>query len=226
MKRIKLSDFSIIPIVSSARRLKISDEIYFSHKYSDYISNSKLSYINKVQGGSPIKYKIGFTGETTPSLQLGSAIHQLVLQPESFSLGPKCQKPTAKLGNTLDRIKYYRKNGYSIYDSITKASQDCNYYVNQIDSKIRKIIKEGLEYYIHSKNLDESVIFLNDKDWETCKTCVDNVSNNKDIQNALHPRDDFLEPYPSYNEDALFLDVLVTYKKKHITLKLKMKADN
>lgn len=147
MRQVKLSDFKIIPIISSARRLKISDEIYFSKKYSDYISNSKLSLINFSQGGSIEKYRNGFGGEVSASLALGSAVHELVLQPESFKLGPKCNKPTAKLGATIDKIKQYRKSGNSIYDSIIKASADCNYYVNQIESKISKIIKDGFKYY-------------------------------------------------------------------------------
>lgn len=226
MKEIKLEDFQIIPIVSSAKRLKISDEVYFSSKYAGYISNSRLATINKSQGGSPQKYQKGLSGDSTASLQLGSAVHELVLQPESFTLGPKCGKPTAKLGATIDRIKFYRKKGESIYDSIVKASKDCNYYVNQIDSKIPKIIKEGLGYYLATRDSEDSVILLNDKDFEACSACVKNISEDINIQNVLHPKDDFGDPYPSFNEDAIFLDVLVTYKDKHTTLKLKMKADN
>ncbi len=223
-KQIKFSDFKIIPILSSAKRLKISDEEYFSNKYSDYISNSRLGYINPEQGGSPSKYKVP-PHFSTQSLILGSAIHELILQSEEFSLAPKCNKPTAKLGATIDKIKSYRDAGESIYDSIIKASKDCNYYVSQIDSKIPKIIKEGLKYYLSLSN-QENIITLNDKDWDICNSCVTNVLNNQDIQKALHPIDNFGLELPSFNEDALFLDVIVTYKKKYTILKLKMKADN
>lgn len=226
MEQVKLSDFNIIPIVSSARRAKISDQVYFSKKYRDYISNSRLGYINPTQDGTPTKYAKGFGSDTTSSLQLGSAVHELILQPELFKLGPKCHKPTAKLGATIDRIRYYRNLGEPIYRSIIKASKDCDYYVNQIQNKIRKIIKEGLPYYMASMEFDESIITLSDKDWDTCKACVDVVSKDVFIQNALHPETPFGDPMPSFNEDAIFLDVLVTYKDKHITLKLKMKADN
>lgn len=223
-KQIKFSDFKIIPILSSAKRLKISDEEYFSNKYSDYISNSRLGYINPEQGGSPSKYKAP-PHFSTQSLILGSAIHELILQSEEFSLAPKCNKPTAKLGATIDKIKSYRNTGESIYDSIVKASKDCNYYVSQINSKIHKIIKEGLKYYLSLSN-QENVITLNDKDWDVCNSCVTNVLNNQDIQKALHPIDNFGLNLPSFNEDALFLDVIVMYKKKYTILKLKMKADN
>ena len=81
---IKLSDVKLIPLLHTVKRLKISDEEYFSSKYSEYISNSRLKYINPSQGGSPSKYKKGIQQETTRSLQLGSAIHEVFLQPESF----------------------------------------------------------------------------------------------------------------------------------------------
>ena len=225
MKQINFSDFKIIPIIDSAHREKISDEVYFSHKYADYISNSRLGYINPRQDGSPDKYKYP-PRINSSSLFMGSCIHELVLQPEIFSLAPKCKKPTAKLGATIDKIKYYRKKGESIYNSIVKASKDCDYYVNQIDSKISKIIKEGLSYYLISKDYDDNILTLSDRDWDTCNTCVQNVLSNQAIMSTLHPVDEFQDYLPSFNEDTLFLDILVLYKDKHITLKLKAKADN
>lgn len=40
--KIKFSDFEIVPVMKSVRKEDISDEIYFSKKYSKYISNSRL----------------------------------------------------------------------------------------------------------------------------------------------------------------------------------------
>lgn len=226
MNQINFSDFTIIPIISSARREKISDELYFSSKYADFISNSRLGYINPKQDGSPNNY-MHPPHLNTQSLFLGSCIHELILQPEVFSLAPKCKKPNAKLGNTLDRIKYYRKRGYSIYDSIINSSRDCEYYVNQINSKIHKIIEEGLPYYLLSKDYDDNVLTLSDRDWDTCYNCVNNVMSNPAITSALHPVDDFMNEIPIFNEDALFMDIVVLYKGRHaIRLKLKAKADN
>lgn len=225
MKRVKLSEFKIIPIVSSAKRLDITDAEYFSSKYREYISNSRLSNINPEQNGSPSKYK-NPPKLSTASLVLGSAIHELILQPESFNLAPKCSKPTAKLGTTIDRIKVYRQKGFSIYDSIKRASVDCDYYVNQIDSKISKIVKDGLKYYLSSKTFGDETITLSDKDWDTCTKCVDSVLSDNQIVNTLKPKNEFGIDIPSFNEDALFLDVLVTYQDKYTILSLKMKADN
>lgn len=45
--------------------------------------------------------------------------------------------------------------------------------------------------------------------------------------NKLHPTDEFGDLIESHNEDALFIDFIVTYKKKHcVTLPFKLKADN
>lgn len=226
MEEINLKDFRIIPIIESAKRLKISDEIYFSNKYADCISNSKLATINPDQGGNKIKYRDNWHQNSTSSLVLGSAIHECTLQSEYFRLAPKCDKPTAKLGATIDRIKYYRNKGLSIYNSIIQSSKDCNYYVNQINNKIQKIIKEGLSYYIKSKDFNDSEITLSNKDHDNCEACVKNLQANEIIQSKLHPKDVFGDNLPSFNEDALFLDIIVTYKDRYVILKLKMKADN
>lgn len=225
MKKVKLSDFNIYPLTNTAKRLKISDEEYFSDKYADYISNSRLGYINPDQNGSLEQY-LNPPHLSTTSLAVGSAVHCLILQPESFTLGPRCDKPTAKLGAVIDKVRKYRRENYSIYDAIVKACKDCDYYKNQIDSKIKHIIKNGLKYYLSTIDCDESVILLNNTDYDSVEASVLGVMHDRYIQNTLHPKNMFMEPIPSFNEDALFLDVLVTYGNKYTILKLKMKADN
>lgn len=71
MESIKFSDFKIIPITSSVRRVDMSDEIYFSSTYKDYVSNSRLSLINPEQDGSGKKYFNPPRFETS-SLKIGS----------------------------------------------------------------------------------------------------------------------------------------------------------
>ena len=105
---INLNDIKLSPVLESVYRSKISDAEYFSSKYENYISNSRLKLINPEQDGSPTKYAAGFTGNTTDSLTLGSAIHSIYLQPESFKLGDSYNKPTAKLGMVIDSIIKYR----------------------------------------------------------------------------------------------------------------------
>lgn len=102
---VNLNDIRLYPDLESIKREKISDQEYFSSKYSDYISNSRLKLINPDQdNGCPSKYKVGFTGEVSTSLNIGSVIHELFLQRDVFSLGPDLCKPSAKLGLVIDSI--------------------------------------------------------------------------------------------------------------------------
>lgn len=225
---VNLSDIKLSPNLESIRREKISDEEYFSKEYSDYISNSRLKLINPDQEGCPEKYKIGFTGETTTSLSIGSAIHELFLQPESFTLGPDLNKPSAKLGLVIDAIKAFRTSGHSIYNSIVKACRKVHYYENSINIfRIKAIIKDGLKYYWNSKNItDDSIILLSAKDRVTVSNCVSNLRSSCQIRNLVQPKDLFGDYILSYNEDAFFIDIHARFEEKECTLKLKMKADN
>ena len=116
---INLNDIKLSPVLESVYRSKISDAEYFSSSYSNYISNSRLKYINPDQGGSPSLYNNGIENKSTNSLELGTAIHELFLQPESFKLGDSYNKPTAKLGMVIDSIIKYRKQGYTIRESLS-----------------------------------------------------------------------------------------------------------
>ena len=51
----KLSDITITPLLDTLRLEDISDEVYFSEKYSNYISNSRLSLINPERHSFPVK---------------------------------------------------------------------------------------------------------------------------------------------------------------------------
>lgn len=227
MKKISLSSFNIKPIISSAYHLDISDEEYFGPNYRNFISNSKLKLINPDQGGTPESYKNGLKSEDTASLRLGSAIHELFLQSESFRLCENLHKPTAKLGEVIDRIRYHRSNNETIWDSIHLACKDVKYYVNGLTlNRIRSIIKKGLEYYINSKYIQSNDVVLSDKDTEVCKACLSSLHSNKKVVEVVKPNNEFYLEVETYNEDSIFLDIVITYKDKEIILRLKMKADN
>lgn len=171
---INLNDIKLSPNLESIQREKISDQEYFSNKYSDYISNSRLKLINPDQEGCPSKYKIGFTGETSTSLSIGSAVHELFLQPDVFTLGPDLEKPSAKLGLVIDVIRELRMIGYTVNNAIVEACQRVHYYENSVNlSRIKAIIKSGLKYYQNCKDiLDDTVILLSTKDRETVQNCI------------------------------------------------------
>lgn len=220
-----LNKFQIIPIADSARRERMSDDRYFSEEFSGYISNSRLKYIKPEEGGN-IKLFKNPPKVKTNSLYTGSCVHQRVLQPDEFSLAEKMQKPTAKLGQVIDKIIKYRKDGEAIYESIKKACKDVDYYSETWEKKIPEIIKKGFAYYMKAKDLDEGTITLDDKNYEVVTSCIASLESNKAIMNKLHPVDIFGVPIKSYNEDALFLDFAIIYKSKVAILKVKAKADN
>lgn len=68
---INLNDIKLSPVLESVYRSKISDAEYFSSSYSNYISNSRLKYINPDQSGSPSLYNKGIENKVTESLSLG-----------------------------------------------------------------------------------------------------------------------------------------------------------
>lgn len=222
---INLNDIKLSPVLESVCRSKISDAEYFSSTYLDYISNSRLKYVNPEQDGSPLKYKNGIDNKQTVSLELGTAIHELFLQPESFKLGDSYNKPTAKLGMVIDSIIKYRKEGYTIRESIIKSCIDIDYYRNNLnENRIQNIIKSGLSYYQNCKDLIEGdIVILNDRNRNICCNCLKSLSNDPSIVNLVRPQHGNIE---SYNEDALFIDIIGKYKEFNCILKLKMKADN
>lgn len=223
---IRLEEIKIQPDLESIERINMSDEEYFGPKYSSYTSNSRLKLINPELGGSPSKYIEGFKGNQENFLALGSAVHELFLQPEDFILGPDLNKPTAKLGLVIDKIKKYRNEGFKIIDSINLACNQVEYYKNNINrSRIRKILSGGLNYYIN-KPKENNVIILPSKDRTTCVNCVTNLLNNRAIMNLVHPTDLFGDPIDSYQEDAFFMDFIGYHKDKECRIKFKMKADS
>ena len=136
-------------------------------------------------------------------------------------------RPSAKLGACIDRAIKYRKEGFSIYDSIIMGSNAADYYAGRLtDSRIKSILKAGLPYYFAQKNLRGNEIVLSDADYDTVTACIKSVESNPEIMNTLHPKTAFGDEIPSYNEDAIFMDYAVIYKDKVTILKYKMKIDN
>lgn len=229
--KVKFEDFKIIPDIRSVRKEEINDETYFSKAYGKYISNSRLNKINPKRNGSPEEF-VANSHDESRSLDIGTAVHEILLQPESFVLGPKMGRPSAKLGDVIDEIWINRCNGESIYDSIYKACKKVNYYSNSIDKKIRFIIEKGLPYYLRlseprSRKEGVEEVMLCDRDYNVVHSCLEACYNNKDIMDKLHPVDVFGDPIESHCEDALFIDFIVTYKDKQCAkIPFKLKIDN
>ena len=79
-----LNDYKVEFLIETVECKEISDNEYFSDDYKKYVSNSRLKLINPDEGGSPEKYKEGIKSEYNSSFEFGTAVHQLILQPNEF----------------------------------------------------------------------------------------------------------------------------------------------
>lgn len=232
---LKFSDFRIIPDIQSVHREIIDDGEYFSKKYSMFLSNSRLKWINPTEGGSPQLFlnppKLRLT-----ALNLGTAIHASILTPDEYYIAEKIDKPSAKLGLVLDEIERLlksRKQPFESFDELIKtAAINVDYYSQKIDTKIDYIKNVWAEYASKVEILKDvaegkPILTLSNQDWDTAQACIQSLKENNDIMSKLHPRNVFGDPVESYCEDALFMDYIVTYQGKQCaTLRFKLKIDN
>lgn len=164
-----------------------------------------------------------------------SAIHELVLQPESFELNEKANRPTAKAGFMADEIyKTYKVNG-NIKEALYKASDKINYYKGKLtEARINKLLEQCKHYwqdrlsFEQNNNSDKIQIYLDEKSRERLKSCLKAINENDKIQKLLNPTGLIEDPINGY-EKAILLDVEVSFDDKNIKpfiLRLKSKLDN
>ena len=244
-----LNKFEIIPDYDSVECKEIDDETYFSSEYRNYISNSKLKLINPDEGGSFETYLKGLQSASSTSLSVGTAVHEVILQEESFEISDQL-KPTAKAGMMIDRIFYYRnkKNEkgeycYKIGESIIFASEDVGYYTNQLTKKrLRTLLESGWDYYKYLKRLQsfkpsKEQIVLDKTTRPIVLSCIEQLRRNEDAMNLLRPDAFNFMGYDiiNRNEDAIFINVTVKFPNSLTDpnaeivsqdLALKIKIDN
>ncbi len=143
-----LNDIKLNPLVETLKVLDITDEEYFGNGYRDYISNSRLKYINPEQGGSPEQYFEGLKTAYSDSLVFGSAVHELVLQPNEFTLVDSVDRPTAKAGFMADELySVFLIKGEVSDEDIIAASDKIDYYKGKMDDK------KSYPYVISAQNI-------------------------------------------------------------------------
>lgn len=229
----ELKDIKLTPLLETLRLEKISDNVYFSEKYSNYVSNSRLGLINPRQDGSPEKFFTGFTNTYSSSLVIGSAVHELVLQPNSFELSEDIGKPTAKLGLMADELYPTFITRNVTKEDVVKASDKVNYYKGKIDSnRSTEVINSCKNYWEARKNReldlsqDKEIIYLDNKSLEIVKSCVQALNKNSQVQELLRPKGILNTPI-SENEQAILLDVKAECPNgQEFILRLKSKLDN
>lgn len=228
----QLSEIKLTPLLDTLQLVKISDSEYFSPKYGEYISNSRLGLLNPRQGGSPESFFTGFKDEGfISSLVIGSAVHELVLQNESFELAPALGKPTAKMGAMADELyPVWLKHPIRTAD-ITEASNKINYYKGKLTpDRIKQVNEQCIPYWKARKQLvsnsNKELIYLDDKSRDTVYNCVEALTNNSQVQELLHPSG-LIDAPISLNENALLLDVQAECPNgKTFIIHLKAKLDN
>lgn len=225
-----MNDIELTPLIDTLRLEKIDDETYFSKKYSNYISNSRLSLIDPSKGGSPEQFFSGFKPLYSDSLILGSMVHELSLQEDLFKIVENVDRPTAKLGFLADEL--YKLNRDITDEDIRNAAFKIGYYkgnltqnmIDSVRSKCAKYIETRRKFESNYKG-DKSLIYADPKIREKGKECIKALKENKKIQDLLHPTNDFIG-IVSENEKAILLDIKVTTDSSEFILKLKAKLDN
>lgn len=228
----QLSEIKLTPLLDTLQLIKISDAEYFSPKYGEYVSNSRLGLLNPRQGGSPESFFTGFKDEGfISSLVIGSAVHELVLQNESFELAPALGKPTAKMGAMADELyPVWLKHPIRTSD-ITEASNKINYYKGKLTpDRIKQVNEQCIPYWKARKQLvsnsNKELIYLDDKSRDTVYNCTEALINNPQVQELLHPSG-LIDAPISLNENALLLDVQAECPNgKTFIMHLKAKLDN
>lgn len=216
---------------------KISDEEYFSEKYSNYISNSRLGLINPNQDGSSEKFFNGFKPIYSNSLDIGTAVHSKILQPEAFNIVDTVDKPTSKMGVMAEELFKIWKGSIPTAEDIREVAKKIDYYGGNLSDKRVEEVKEKCRDFWISKNRhlrtrgDDSKVdlYLDPKSRETAYNCIRAIENSKQIQDILHPTSDInlgISPI-SENEQAILLDIQVDIPNmQSFILRLKAKLDN
>ena len=226
-----MEGIKLIPLLDTLRLEKIDDSEYFSERYSGYISNSRLSKIDPNKGGSPEEFFGKMKPFYTPSLQIGSAVHELILQNDLFVLS-EINKPTAKMGLLADKL--YNLGHSPSKEEVLKAAKEVDYYKGNLsENQIENVFNQCKQYWsergdFEAKNSEvREVIYLDQKSREIVQNCVLALSNNSSVQEILHPKNIFGDDCISEMEQAILIDIKVEMPDKNeFILRFKAKLDN
>lgn len=221
-----MAKLEIIP--ESIILTKMSDETYFSDKYKDYISNSRLGLLDPKRDGSIEKYLKGFDSSYSDSFALGTAVHNTILQPDYYTISD-IQKPNSKLGVFVEKVLDFRQDGLTIEKSIQKASKVIGYYSGKMSEKrIKTAIKGGLSFYLKRNKLENSdkIMYLSKSVADKYEKCIFSLGKDQEICNTLKPQG-LLSTPEVFNEYAILCDLKVTLDDGSVVdIKAKAKIDN
>ena len=227
-----IEKIKITPILDSLKLEEVDDDVYFSEKYKNYISNSRLSVLKK---DGVKKFFEGIPQVYNPSFETGTLIHENVLEPEKYQVIEGVFKPTAKAGLMADAL--YNPNGSTPTDDEIKAmSYKIGYYKDKLTTnRLNEFRSKAEPYwrdrYIYEQNNpfkegDRKRIYTDEKNYELLTNCLRTLGENKDIQKLLHPTGLVEDPI-IMNEHTLLLDIKMQAPDCDPKIyKLKAKLDN
>lgn len=208
----KADDIKLRFVPGTFKLSKIEDEEYFSKKYKNYISNSRFNLLDPEKNGSPEQFFKGFEDQGFKNFfLLGSAVHELTLQPEYFAMAPDLGKPSEKLGAMADELLNTFLERPIMMEDIIRASNKVDYYKGKIDNKIcTNVIQKCTPYWKNRLNYigeeGKTMIHLGGSARNTVLCCVEALKNNNMIYNLLHPIY-FNEKPIIENEQAITVDM-------------------
>lgn len=227
-----IKQVKITPILESLKLEDISDEEYFSKKFSNYISNSRLGVLKR--DGAKAFFE-GIPQTYNASFETGSLIHQMVLQNDDYEVIPKVFKPTAKAGLMADAL--YNPNGTIPTDDEIKAqSYIIGYYKDKLTTNRLKEFRDKAEPYWRDRYIyeqknpikegDKKRIYTDERNFELLNNCLKTLNNDKQIQDLLHPTGLVSDPIIG-NEKTILLDIRMEVPGFEPKIyKLKAKLDN
>lgn len=228
-----IKQIKIVPLIDTLKLEDISDEVYFSEQYANYISNSRLGKLLKEGAES---FFAGFVKqEYNPSFFFGGLLHQLYLQPESYEVVKGVFTPTAKA--RLMALELYNPKGTTPTDDEIKiASYKVGYYKDKLTANRITELREKCNQFWRDRCLyehnnpikegDKERIYIDEKSYNLLECCLNSINNNAEFDNLIHPRGVLEVPYTS-NERTILIDVKIEipgYEPK--IFKLKSKLDN
>ena len=227
-----IKKIKITPILDSLKLEDIDDAIYFSERYKNYISNSRLGVLKK--DGVKAFFK-GIPQVYNPSFETGTLIHENVLEPDKYEVIEGVFKPTAKAGLMADAL--YKTDGTIPTDDEIKAqSYIIGYYKDKLTPNRIKEFRDKAEPYWRDRFLyeqnnpfkksDKKRIYTDERNFELLTNCLKTLGENSEIQKLLHPSGIVEEPIVG-NEKTILMDIQMEIPGYEPRIyKLKAKLDN
>lgn len=224
-----LENITLKPLLNSVERIQMEDPEYFA---LDAISNSKLALINPDQDGSPQKFFRERKETSSTALELGTAVHALLLERDKNFLSD-FEKPGGKIPlliKTAYNLSIREQNPIEYTEALTIACKIHDYYSNALsDNRINTLKEKGQEYLAFlKKEAKPGMVVLTADQRDKCIKCVGSVKANPYAINLMYPI--ITDTLLSFDEDVILMDVEATFEEdleiETITMKTKGKIDN